>query len=662
MGEFVGVDPANLRELTARLQRLHDVLARQTPVVQQKMQKWGSEIGFAALPSLVAEALDDARDMTARTGRAYELAREKGWSPLAPAGGVLAFNQDPPPLVQLDWTALGQSAGQARHDAAELARILGDATASGTSPAEALRSVAESLRGHLDDADYLAAFWDSIAPLAAGLARRLHDRGPAAGPLLDASAATLLAAFGAALAAASRLRRPERPGDPALSRAALDALESGDPWSVGMLLKYGPPGSSWDPAVLAGLTRALLDARHAGKISWPSPRQGIGSEADAARYQREMAGFDPVAAVLTRAAENGEAARQVLGDPHSGLAYARMLVSDSWHTPGYDRTPFVGDYLKADGPIPPQGQIFDAAPAAAFLRAAVSAPRGTGLDAQRSAWSVVHIVTATSDFAKANPGALLPHEIRQALLYTADRYLPDFAKSVGHDFSSMALPRGNEAGNPWVVVVRSSHLEALLDQALQEPEEFGTFTGMMNARVTLAVAATIKDPSDADYVSEMAGLYGLVQRLHNDQHFVNAQLKDEEAARDQTALALFTGSFGALSFSNPWGPGAIAQFLTGTAAPAVDASLDTGHALEAVKENADAFRDRVLHIEVPVVQGLVVAGVLRPPNDAPWFRSGMVVPDAHLVEWISEHAETRYGGKSLQQWIRAAQEAMRMQQ
>ncbi|MEW9530391.1 hypothetical protein [Microbispora sp. NPDC049125] len=38
MGEFVGVDPANLKELARRLQRLHDLLARHSPVIQQKIQ------------------------------------------------------------------------------------------------------------------------------------------------------------------------------------------------------------------------------------------------------------------------------------------------------------------------------------------------------------------------------------------------------------------------------------------------------------------------------------------------------------------------------------------------------------------------------------------------------------------------------------------------
>ncbi len=184
----------------------------------------------------------------------------------------------------------------------------------------------------------------------------------------------------------------------------------------------------------------------------------------------------------------------------------------------------------------------------------------------------------------------------------------------------------------------------------------------MNARVSLAVAANIKDPSDADYLSEMASLYGAIQRLENDRHFSEEQLKDVEAQRNQTALGVLSGGFGALSFASPWGPGTIAQFLTGTTSPFVNASFSTDHAVQALKDNADAFRKQVLGIEVPVIQGLINAGAIRPPTDATWYKNGTLIPDANFVEWISGHAESEYGGKTLLEWIRAAQVAMRMQQ
>ncbi|MEU7881161.1 hypothetical protein [Microbispora bryophytorum] len=126
MGEFVGVDPENLKELTKRLEQLHDLLARHSPLIRQKMQKWGSEVGTVSLPGLIAAALDDVRDMDARTTRAHELARQQGWSALGPAPGVPGLTFNRPPNVRLDWEATGQSGDQGKCDAETLTAALAD--------------------------------------------------------------------------------------------------------------------------------------------------------------------------------------------------------------------------------------------------------------------------------------------------------------------------------------------------------------------------------------------------------------------------------------------------------------------------------------------------------------------------------------------------------
>lgn len=202
----------------------------------------------------------------------------------------------------------------------------------------------------------------------------------------------------------------------------------------------------------------------------------------------------------------------------------------------------------------------------------------------------------------------------------------------------------------------------MLAQAFRLPEEFGAFKGAMQARIPLAVAATIKDPSDADYLGEMAGLYRAVQRLEDDQHFSKEQLKDLEAQRNQTVAGIRTGGFGAVNFTDPWGPGTIAQFLAGLTSPFVDAPFNTDHALKAVEDNTGTFHKQALSIEVPVVQGLITAGAIQPPKDATWFKNGTIFPDANFVEWVSGHTEISYSGKTLSQWIRSAQVAVRMQQ
>ncbi|MCT9931958.1 hypothetical protein N5079_17285 [Planotetraspora sp. A-T 1434] len=682
MGEFVGVDPANLRELTHRLQALQETLSKHGPAMQQKMQKWGSNVSFAVLPRLIDEALNDARDMDARTSRAYDLAAEQGWNPFGvkPTGGSPYRDVPPPaPIVRLDWATTGQSGYQAQRDAAELSGLLAH-----TDPATLmamygrdkgvirglLAPLAERLRGHLNDKDYLGVFWQSVGPLAARLAKTLHDNGSSTDPLLTKEDTAILAAFGAALAAATRLRTSSGSGDSKalLPDSAKAALRAGDPWSIGMLLKYGPHGTAWDTDFLTDITRFMLDARKAGKIDWPSSHQQLTTDMDANHHQRALAEFDAMGAVLDRAAENGKAARHVLGNPTTGLAYTRMLVNDSWHTPGYDPAAYFSKYVDATSRsadpdyLPDPGKINLSSHTAAFLQAAVSAGRGTTLDAKESAWSVVNIVQSTSEFSKVHPGTVLPHEIRKALIFTADRYLPDFAASVNHDFTSAAMQKANDTSNPWTPVTKASELEAFFNQALQDPEEFGAFKGMMDGRISIAVAATIKDPSDENYLVEMGSLYGLIERLKGQRHFATEQLADEDAARRQTALSIVTGGFGALSFNKALGIGTISQIIVALATPPASGMFDTGHALQALRENADAFRTQVLHVEVPVIQGLITAGAVRPPANASWISNGVVTPDAALADWISQHAETEYSGKTLTEWIRDAQDAMRLQQ
>ncbi|MEU8192931.1 hypothetical protein AB0C10_04025 [Microbispora amethystogenes] len=660
MGEFIGVDPENLKELTRRLERLHDLLARQGPAIQQKMQKWGSELGFASLSRLTAAALDDVRDMDARTTRAYELAREQGWSVMTGAPGALGPVFARPPVVRLDWEATGQSGDQGRRDAEALAAAL--AAKNPEEARAALAPLAERLEHHLADKDYQQAFWAGAGPLASQAARALYNRtGPT---LFSAETVSILRALGASLAAASRMRvGAGKESRPLLSTAARNAVTRGsDPWSAGMLAKYGPDGRSWDPRLLADLTRAMLDARAAGRTIWPPDRGEPETDTAATRRQRLMAEFDAVGAVLQRAAENGVAARHVLGDPATGPKYARMLVSDSWHTPGYDPGRFLSSYVHPGGTLPPTGRMDLSTPVGAFLKAAVSAERGTSVDAKESAWSVVHIVQATAAFATANAEKVLPDAIRASLTYAAARYLPDFAMAAGRPYGPGVIPLGSHDGNPWVAVANGSQLELFFPQALRGSKEYVAFKTLMDTRVSAAVAATVKDPSDADYLSEMAGLFGLVERTQADQNFAEHNRQDEEAERSQMLLAMFTGGFGALSFEKTWGPGVMAQFLTGAGAPMVDDALDTDHKWKALQDNAASFRKQVLHVELPVVQGLIDAGALHPPKDATWFADGRLRPDASFTGWLSSHAETRYGGRRLEDWIKEAQLAMRLQQ
>ncbi|GAA3793333.1 hypothetical protein GCM10022226_10770 [Sphaerisporangium flaviroseum] len=429
MSEFVGVDPAGLQELAGRLQRLHTLLARHGPMIQQKMQKWDSGVSFAALPRLIDEALNDARDMQARTTKAYDLAREKGWKGLG--GDAFHHDRAHPPTVHLDWTTTGQSGTEATQDAQALA---GAVTSKDPEQASAgLPALAENLSRHLGDKAYLAAFWAEACPQALQAARALTNR--AGATLFSAESASILRALGSSLAAATQMRlgtgKERRPLLSEATRAAI--TRNPDPWSVGMLFKYGPDGKIWDSRFLAEVTRSMLDARAAGEIEIPIPGSTSADllEAESRTFSgpKLRAEFDPVVAVIDRASQNGQAARHVLGDPPSGFRYATMLVSDQWHTQGSSTEPFTR-FARVPVPARLNDQVDLSSHAADFLRAAVSAGRGATEDASESAWSVVNIVRAASAFSTRHPGEALPCDIRRALVFTAGRYLPDLAASA----------------------------------------------------------------------------------------------------------------------------------------------------------------------------------------------------------------------------------------
>ncbi|RJL30919.1 hypothetical protein [Bailinhaonella thermotolerans] len=465
MADFAGVDPENLERLARRLERLHETLATKSPIILTKMSKWGSELNLVQLRRFVEEAQADARDMAARCRRARDLALQ------APAPEGVRPGHAAAPSVHLDWTADAEPT-----DPAEPTEPAGPADpAESTDPvrpaelAAAAREPGEDSATAVPEAAHGPATavpetsGGPVAETAGGqareevaaeeLAERLRDLTPGeharfweqAGPeALRAAAASAdpaaLSALGVSLAAAARAGRDAKK---ALSRQARDALlrtAGGDLWSVGMLFKYGPHGADWDDLFLAEMVRTMLDARRDGLINPPvllppysaavtgSPGLGQGEREEALRHAR-LAEFDPAAAVLDRATENGGAARHVLGDEKRGLDYARALVDDTWHTPG--------------------GRIDLSAHPAAFLRAATRADGDDPAGALESAHAAVHVVQAAAEFDEAADGRPLPCEIRLALVDIADRRLPDLTE-------------------PWTGGT-PTHLEGFVRQAFHSP-------------------------------------------------------------------------------------------------------------------------------------------------------------------------------------------------
>ena len=163
-----------------------------------------------------------------------------------------------------------------------------------------------------------------------------------------------------------------------LSPQAVQSLvNSPNMWSTAMLVKYGPPGSSWaknepgnqpksnDPSLLAQLTLATYKDLESGKISVPV---GFGLQYGSHYDQQDMnqldsilGSNDPLQVLMQADAQNKNASWQVLGNGQYGSAITNMLLnSQNGDLPGMDgrfaratRQQRPGErYLRAD----PAGQ------------------------------------------------------------------------------------------------------------------------------------------------------------------------------------------------------------------------------------------------------------------------------------------------------------------
>ena len=269
------------------------------------------------------------------------------------------------------------------------------------------------------------------AAAAANLAQTLHDletrttRADCADrfQVLTAADQKTVATFGNGLAIADKA---------GLSPQAVQSLvNSPNMWSTTMLVKYGPPGSSWatnergndpksnEPSLLAQLTLATYKDLENGKITVPV---GFGQKYGSEYGQQDMdqlysilQGNDPLQVLMQADAQNKNASWQVLGNQQYGGAIANMLLKgEHGDLPGIDgrfaQQPGGGNgqqsgtfQLLPPGKGVPEQDTFGAGfmntpnqtVVGNFLDAATSGPRGSDLNAQQSAQAAMNIIQAT---------------------------------------------------------------------------------------------------------------------------------------------------------------------------------------------------------------------------------------------------------------------------
>jgi hypothetical protein len=661
----VGVDPGRVSQAAAALQNLQEVLAANVPVIVNLMNEYwssgaGSPISLAALHQAQARSIDDATEMLTRARLAEAWLAQK--VSLSGNGMVnIPWGNTPASLKELDSL-----------DAKAQAQALADAEAeSGQDPKAARAEIASIELGITDhvksgDAAWLAAFYTAGATPVANLAATLNTEDGKDGVVLTAQDEQILHTYATGLAYAGKYGT--------LNATTINAFSGAkNLWSVGMLFKFGPPGSAYGtqekatlnratgevdttPNLLASVTTAIELARMRG--GYVIPLTGVGTGAwGADLVTQTISDFDPAQAMLTLATQNGAAAREVLAGPHG-----EQIASDLMNQPVTFYYPYFGNngsgslegfFPEADPKPYFEGQLQDfSAPLYAmahpltlsagvigsFFDTATAAPRGTGPAALDSADAAVNLIDATPPPNQVQ----LPDPVRQALLHTAQRYLYDLADSTDNTGRSIVttLFDSTEKGMPYTLNINSEQNggdntaeSRFLKQILSDPGDAGVLEATIKTALGkyYALSVTKGFPAPFQYTAlddNMASLLGRVQTEIDNNKFEGAQRTDEQNAEYNALL-----SFGESAATKV---PVIGSLLGGTETAAgllgINPQLSTDNAASTAQLDAQEYAVGETKLNVTLVQALINAGVIPDPRipqsslqGQQWFQNGHIV-------------------------------------
>ncbi|MFE0511104.1 hypothetical protein [Streptomyces sp. NPDC058964] len=641
MSEFAGVDPQRVWQLAQALKKLAETLARETPTIKSNFSEWGGTLDQSALVRQVAQVADDAHGMALRADLAKNLLDQRHGGPVLSSPGHESWVTVPWDTKDID------TAKEARQEAADLHNAISNPK--DPTSRKIMADVVQSLADHKDDAAYMSAF--TVAGGlgdAAGVAGALHTEDSAhdGTVVLSADSEKLLEEYGAAAQQMSRLAVSGKlPGDSSRYLTQLTSPPNSELWSASMLFKYGPPGSKWDSTVMADMSRTVLDHLHDPGMAVPKLSMNDDEQHDRT-VQKLEAEFSASSAVLSAAAQNGAAARDILGGA-DGARYAKIIeAQDQWqiagahggHGTAYTEARFGG---QAPWSIP---AIDNSGAAAKLMITATTAPRGVGPDSQKAAQAFANLAdslpSATGDKAFVEPAP-----IHAALNNIVNRYRHDFAYSslTPHNSDlSLATQHGGDSKMPWQVWLTGSALTNVLGQAFYNDQKAcSAFKAGVSMDLGTTTAFATKT-GDLKPMQQTSALIGWVQRTENTLKFSDAQQKDIQAAADAQADAVLQGgAWAALGFIPIPEAGAAkaivsaavntTALLDATSQPIVASKFNTGHAAQAIQDGNDAFFKDKKSVWYPMAMSLVHNGVIKaPPEGTP------IDPD-----WVETQLDTQ---------------------
>ena len=657
----VGVDPGRVSQAAAALENLRDVLAANVPTIVNLMNEYwssgaGSPISLAALQQAQSHSVNDATEMRTRAQLA------EAW--LAQSVSLTGTG-----MVNIPWGSTHAAMKELDSlDAAAQAQALAAAEAQPGKDPKAARAEIQAIQldisDHVKSGDgaWLNAFYTAGAAGVTNLAATLNREDGQDGVVLTAQDEQILHDYATGLAYADK--------HTTLSATTINAFSGAkDLWSVGMLFKFGPPGSAYGtqenstldratgqvtviPNLLASVTTAIELARMRG--GYVIPLTGVSTGAwDANLVTASIAQFDPAQAMLTLATQNGAAAREVLAGPH-GERIARDLMrqpvtdyypffgqNGSGHLQGFfpEANPqpyFDGQLMDVTAPLYAMSHpiVLSAGTIGSFFNTATAAPRGATPAALDSAASAMNLIDATP-----SPGDVrLPAPVRQALLHTAQRYLFDLANSADNPGGSTITTLFNSAkpGTPYTILLAgvrsgsdSTAESTFLKQIVSDPGDAGVLEATIKTTLGkyYALTATGKGfpaPLHGSTIDDnMASLLGRVETEIGNNKFEGAQLTDQQHAEYNALLA-----FGEASATKIPVLGSV---LGGTETAAgllgINPQFSTDNAASTAQTNAQEFAVSETQLNVTLVQALINEGAIPASSlqGQEWYHNGRIV-------------------------------------
>ena len=688
MSDEVGVDVERIGQLASALENLRDVLAANVPTIVNTMNSYwssgtGSPISLQPLQQAQSRSVNDATDIRDRATMA--LAYQNQENP------VLAGD-----MVDIPWDSSQQQLEADTSQAAAQNLAAAEALAK-TNPTLARAQIAGIQADIQDNIDSKNTAWvqgfynNGGAAAAANLAQTLHDmenpnnaRADRANrfQVLTAADQKTVATFGNGLAIADKA---------GLSPQAVQSLvNSPNMWSTTMLVKYGPPGSSWatnepgnqpkstQPSLLAQLTLATYQDLENGKITVPV---GFGQKYGSEYGQQDMdqlysilQGNDPLQVLMQADAQNKNASWQVLGNGQYGGAIANMLLnSQKGDLPGID-----GRFAQQPGGNGQQSGTFQLLPPGKgvpqqdtfgagfmntpnqtvvgnFLDAATSAPRGSDVNAQQSAQAAMNIIHATLPPILGS-GTVQPGydpAIIKALTDTFTRYLPDIALSDHADGSGTSfglhMNAAGQVDGGYNFQLPRGDLTSFLQEISSTATNYATVKAAVASAAGTALALRLKGMTvdGTAPFDDLTYLYGSLTAQNTNLNYSAEQLKDAANTQLNAEIA-FGESFikdipvvgstasTALSYDQQL------QFLGVPQIP----QFSTNNAQQAAAAGQATMSQDELMAMVPIVQGLAQGNVSIYTHDTGaqsvqsigtaegWYVNGKVVPNTQFWHWM----------------------------